>query len=105
MAQSMTVFRSRLVEDVSPEYWTLAAEMLDLASQIDGFVEYKVFIAEDGERLSLVVFETAEAEATWRDHVAHRQAQHRGRDQFYVHYDVSVCEVLRHHHWDRSQDR
>jgi heme-degrading monooxygenase HmoA len=75
--------------------------MEELARQIDGFVEYKAFTAQDGERLSLAIFETSEAEAAWRDHVAHRAAQRRGRERFYDSYDVSVCEKRRHRDWRR----
>lgn len=104
MAQIITVFRSRLRGDVPEEYGDLAAEMVRSAGEVDGFVEYKVFTAADGERVSLAVFESAEAEALWRDHAAHREAQGRGRDAFYERYDVAVCEVLRRRSWARTID-
>lgn len=104
MAPCITLFRSRLRDDVPDAYWTLASELEQLAVRIEGFVEYKVFVAEDDERLTLVVFETAEAEAVWRDHVAHRAAQRRGRDEFYVEYDVSVCELTRRRRWRAAPD-
>ena len=102
MPRIVTVFRSRLRNDVPEEYWTLARELEQLAREVDGFVEYKVFTAPDGERLSLAVFESAVAEEAWRDHVAHREAQLRGRERFYEQYDVSVCEVSRQRVWTRS---
>jgi heme-degrading monooxygenase HmoA len=49
--------------------------------------------------VSVAVFASPEAQATWRDDVAHRVAQQRGRERFYVEYDVAVCEVQRRHHW------
>ncbi len=101
MAQIITVFRSRLRFDVPEDYGDLAVEMVRLAGEVDGFVEYKVFTAPDGERVSLAVFESAEAEGAWRDHAAHRDAQRRGREAFYERYDVSVCEVVRQRSWSR----
>jgi heme-degrading monooxygenase HmoA len=87
-------------DDVPPEYEELSAELEMLARQIDGFVDYRSLTAANGDHLSIAVFETAQAEATWRDHVAHQQAQRRGRERFYEWYDVSVCEERRHHHWE-----
>jgi heme-degrading monooxygenase HmoA len=99
MARSVTVFRSRLRDDVPDEYWELATELAELARSMDGFVEYKVFVADDGERLSLAVFESPEAEAAWRDHDAHRAAQRRGRERLYRGYDVAVCELQQQRSW------
>jgi heme-degrading monooxygenase HmoA len=99
MAQCVTVFRSRLRPDVPDEYWSLARELKELATEMPGFIEHKVFVADDGERLTLVVFATPEAEAAWRDHVVHRAAQRRGRDEFYEAYDVSVCALTRRRRW------
>jgi heme-degrading monooxygenase HmoA len=97
--QSITVFRSRLRDDVSDRYTTVAAAMEAKAATMPGFVEFKEFVAADGERLALVTFASAEAEAAWRDDADHRAAQHEGRDAFYAEYDVAVCEVQRRHRW------
>ncbi len=100
--QSITVFRSRLRDDVPEEYETLAAELEERAARFDGFVEFKMFFAADGERLALVTFVSADAEAAWRDDLRHRDAQHRGREEFYTEYDVAVCAVERRHRWESS---
>jgi len=101
MGESITVFRSRLRDDVPDRYFDLAAELRARAGALPGFVEHKVFVAEDGERLTLVTFDSAEHEAAWRDDVEHRAAQREGRDDFYDEYDVAVCEVQRRHRWTR----
>jgi heme-degrading monooxygenase HmoA len=102
MAEVITVFRSRLRTDVPDGYWALAGELLERARAIEGFVEHKVFVAEDGERLTLVTFDSEAAEAGWREHVAHREAQQRGRDEFYDEYDMAVTEVRRRRRWRRQ---
>ena len=102
MPEQITVFRSRLRGDVPDEYFTLAAELRARAEQIDGFVEQKVFVAEDGERLTLVVFATEEGQHAWRTDPVHRAAQQRGRDEFYDEYDVTVCDATRRHSWTRA---
>ena len=60
-----------------------------------------MFVADDGERLTLVTFDSAEHEAAWRADAEHRAAQQEGRDDFYDEYDVAVCEVQRRHRWTR----
>ena len=64
--QSITVFRSRLRDDVPDDYATLAAELEARAASFPGFVEFKEFTAADGERLALVTFGSDAAEAAWR---------------------------------------
>jgi heme-degrading monooxygenase HmoA len=100
--QSITVFRSRLRDDVPAEYATLAADLEDRAATFPGYVEFKEFVAADGERLALVTFASDDAEAAWRDDSRHRHAQQQGRERFYSEYDVAVCSVQRRHTWRSS---
>jgi heme-degrading monooxygenase HmoA len=101
MGESLTVFRSRLRPEVPDRYFDLAAELHERARGFPGFVEFKQFVADDGERVTLVTFDSAEHEAAWRDDVQHRAAQREGRDAFYAEYDIAVCEVQRRHRWTR----
>jgi heme-degrading monooxygenase HmoA len=91
----VVVFRSRLRADAPADYPQLAERMLSLARAQPGFRSFKSFRAEDGERLSLIEFESEEAERAWRDHPEHRLAQRRGRAEFYAEYRLQVCEPLR----------
>jgi heme-degrading monooxygenase HmoA len=59
-----------------------------------GFVDFKSFSSPDGERVSLVVFDTREHHEAWRKDPEHRAAQRRGRDEFYSEYSIHVCEQL-----------
>jgi heme-degrading monooxygenase HmoA len=99
VGESLTVFRSRLRDDVPDRYFELAAELHDRARTFPGFVEFKQFVADDGERVTLVTFDTAEHEAAWRDDVQHRAAQQQGRTSFYTGYDVAVTDVVHRHRW------
>jgi heme-degrading monooxygenase HmoA len=101
VGESLTVFRSRLRDDAPERYFDLAGELHERATGFAGFVEFKQFVADDGERVTLVTFDSAEHEAAWRDDAAHRAAQQEGRDAFYSEYDVAVCEVQRRHRWHR----
>ena len=100
MAENITVFRSRLRDDVpGRRYGARAAELEARAAASPGFVEFKEFVAADGERLALVTFASDTAEAAWRDDTEHRAAQEEGRDVFYSEYDVAVCSVVRRSTW------
>jgi heme-degrading monooxygenase HmoA len=102
--QSITVFRSRVRDDVPPEYDELSEALEARAATFDGFVEFKMFHAADGERLALVTFASDEAEAAWANDAGHRDAQRRGREEFLTEYDVAVCWVQRRRVW-RASDR
>ncbi len=101
MGESLTVFRSRLRDDVPDRYFDLATELHERAQEFAGFVEFKQFVADDGERVTVVTFDSAEHEAAWRDDPQHRAAQQEARERFYTHYDVAVCEVQHRHRWTR----
>ncbi|HEV7759124.1 MAG TPA: antibiotic biosynthesis monooxygenase [Acidimicrobiales bacterium] len=90
--QIVTVFRSRLRDDAGDDYGTTAAEMERLGRAMPGFVDFKSFVADDGERLALTTFADAESQRAWRTRVDHRAAQQAGRDRFYARYSLQVCE-------------
>ena len=102
MAQMVTMFYGQVRDEASDEYQSLSNEMEQLARQADGFVSFKSFTADDGEHLSVAIFESPEAHAAWRDDEAHMEAQRRGRADLYSQYDVFVCEVVRRRHWERD---
>jgi heme-degrading monooxygenase HmoA len=89
----VTVFRSRLRADAEG-YHEMAAAMEERARRAPGFVDFKTFVADDGERVSLIVFATADAHDAWRDDAAHRAAQRRGRDDWYADYLIQVCDLV-----------
>ena len=91
--ESITVFRSRLRPEAVEEYEPLAERMAQLADGMPGFVERKSFVAEDGERVTLVTFATAAERQAWRDHPEHREAQRAGVDRLYSEYRIQVCTL------------
>ena len=89
VGQVVTVFRSRLRPDASA-YAADAAAIAELARTMPGYVEHKAFLAEDGERVTLVTFADRASHDAWRDHPEHRAAQRRGIDGYYAEYSISV---------------
>lgn len=91
----ITVFRSKLRDENSGEFHALAARMRALAEAMPGFLSYKAYTAEDGERCSIIEFESAEALRAWREHAEHAAAMRMGRERYYAHYSLHVCEPVR----------
>lgn len=91
----VTVFRSRLKPEALPEYTDWARRMSEIAKSMPGYVSHKVFVAEDGERVTIVEFESMDALQAWREHPEHLAAKKKGRRDFYLDYRVQVCEVRR----------
>jgi heme-degrading monooxygenase HmoA len=97
----VTIFRSRLRPQHADEYAGWAKRMHDLASDMPGFVAIKTFTADDGERVSIVEFESEETHAAWRNHPVHREAQRLGRELFYSEFRIQVCTVGRAYDFGR----
>ena len=91
----VTLFRSRLRPEFVDEYRPLASEMLDLARTMPGFRSFKSFSADDGERISIIEFDSLPQLEAWRDHPQHRRAQRLGRERFYAEYQLQVCGEIR----------
>jgi len=77
--------------------------MLALAQAMPGFISYKSFLAEDGERCSVIEFESHEHLRAWREHPDHRTAQALGRERFYAEYSLYVAEPEREAHFSHAK--
>jgi heme-degrading monooxygenase HmoA len=95
------IFRSRLAAGPDDEYEATSKLIVDLASAMPGFVSFKTFAAADGERVSLIEFESEETAAARRNHPDHKQAQRRCREAFYLNYSIQVCHEIRSYGFER----
>jgi len=91
----VTVFRSRLNPEHQTEYMEWASRMGVLAKEIPGYVSHKGFTAQDGERVTIVEFETQEGMRAWATHPEHVAAKKLGRSRFFSEYSVKVCHLQR----------
>jgi heme-degrading monooxygenase HmoA len=91
----VTVFRSRLRPGLREEYLAMVDRMTAIAASMPGYISHKGFFADDGERVTVVEFETMDATRGWRMHPEHREAQKLARERYYESYSVQVCEVIR----------
>ena len=99
----MIVFRSRLAAEAGRDYAETADAMLAKARSMPGFVEFKQFKADDGERLSLIRWESSETLRAWAEDPEHVGAQRRGRERWYTEYAIDVAEVVRTSRFARGE--
>ena len=88
----VAIFRARIREGRTQEYYALAEEMANIARSLPGFISWKGYTNEDGERVSVHEWESAECLAAWRNHPEHVKAQELGRERFYDEYTLYVCD-------------
>ena len=98
----VTVFRSRLRPGLRDEYVALVDRMVELAQATPGYISHKGFFAEDGERCTIVEFESEESQRAWRMNPEHREAQRKGRDVYYESFNLQVCELKRQSKFERD---
>jgi heme-degrading monooxygenase HmoA len=91
----VTLFRNRLRADAGADYATWLARMRAIVTNLPGYISHKVYIAEDGERCTVVEFDTEEHQRTWAMHPEHVQAKALGRSSFYSEYNLQVCTLVR----------
>ncbi|MBD9541439.1 antibiotic biosynthesis monooxygenase [Ensifer sp. ENS04] len=96
----VTVFRSRLNPEAQDEYGVMAKRMSELACKVPGYVSHKVFVAEDGERVTIVEFETEDALREWKDNPEHIEAKRLGYKKFFSAFRYQICSVLRARKWE-----
>ena len=98
----VTVFRSRLMPGINDEYQPVAERMDELAATMPGYVWHKGYTAEDGERVTIVAFESEETQRAWRLQPEHLEAQRLARTRFYSTFDITVCQVLHNAKFERD---
>ncbi len=78
-------------------YLELAQRMSRLVEDADGFLGIERFqsLADENRVLSLSFWRDEEAVTAWRNTVAHREAQARGRDGIFRDYRLRVARVVR----------
>ena len=91
----VTVFRSRVKAEAQSEYMKWATRMSELAKGMPGYISHKGFLADDGEKVTIVEFESEETQRAWAQHPEHVDAKKKGRTEFYSEYKVQTCSLLR----------
>ena len=100
----VVMFRTELRPEAKDvEYAATARRMRELVAQVPGFISAKTYTAADGERLTIVRFESEAALEAWRTLPEHVAVQQRGREFFYQSYWVQVCTTVREYEFRRDE--
>ncbi len=98
----IVLFRSRLTAEAGDDYTAMADEMLARARSMRGFIDFKSFKAADGERLSVIHWESQETMRVWSDDLRHMVAQRLGRERWYDSFHVEVADIVRSYAFERK---
>lgn len=91
----ITVFRLRLDDSQTDAYLEVAKRMNELAPTMPGYLSHKRFVADDGERVTIVEFADHASQEAWANHPEHLEARALGRTHYFTEYDIAVCDVVR----------
>jgi len=81
--------------DVAVEkYEATSARMAELVSAMPGFLGMD-YGESEGREVLVARFESHEALKLWREQPDHVLAQQLGRERFFAHYRIEVCELVR----------
>jgi heme-degrading monooxygenase HmoA len=83
--------------DRKDDYLAEAARLKPLLEAMDGFISVERFqsLATPGRIVSLSYWRDEEAVRAWRNVDAHRETQHKGREEIFRDYRLRVAAVLR----------
>jgi heme-degrading monooxygenase HmoA len=92
----VVVFRARRgPEGDGEEYRQQFLRMSELARNMPGYISHKGYVADDGSRLTLFEWDSADALNAWAAHPEHVAVKRLGRQKFYAEYHLQVCKLVR----------
>lgn len=74
-------------------YSDMAEKMENLAQTQEGFLGMES--VRDGLGITISYWESLEAIKNWKMNLAHQEAQHKGKAEWYKKYKVRICKVTR----------
>ncbi len=74
-------------------YGAMSARMQELAAQQPGYLGIESVRGADGVGITLSYWKDRDSIAAWKANLEHRQAQSKGREQWYSRYTVRVAKV------------
>ena len=94
----VVIFEFRMRPDADMESYAKLSDQMNARAAADarfGFLGMTGYTAEDGTSLVVERFRDAASMQTWARDPEHREAQRRGREEFYDWYRVRVCDLER----------
>lgn len=76
-------------------YGAMADRMVELAHEQPGFLGIESTRGADGFGITVAYFQTPEHIAAWKANAEHREAQRRGHQTWYQHFELRIAKVER----------
>ena len=98
------IFSSRMADDDAEGYGAMAARMVDLAKEQEGFIgiESAARTAE-GFGITVSYWRDLESIRKWKNVSEHAAAQRMGRDAFYKNYRLRIARVEREYSFEQNE--
>ena len=97
------IFSSRLADDDAEGYGAMAARMMELAREQEGFIDVEsASRTSDGFGITVSYWRDLESIRKWKAQSEHAAAQRMGRDAFYKNYRLRVARVERDYGFERD---
>ncbi len=94
--EMLVIFELHMRKGADEEaYRATSRRMHELVDHWPGFISLKEYTSEDGEVLDIARFADEASLEAWRQEPEHREAQRRGREEFYDHYRIQAARVIR----------
>jgi heme-degrading monooxygenase HmoA len=90
--QYAVIFTSKRKAD-TPEYDVASERMETLMRSYNGFVSFETARRADGFGITVCTWQSLEALQAWKKDSEHREAQERGKSEWYEEYSVRVCKI------------
>ena len=95
----LITFRNRMAPDADlKEYEQRVGKLFAIVAAMPGFRGIRSYEGEDGEKMSLIEFESHESMAAWREQAEHLVAQELGKQRYYSEYHLQICDLVRESH-------
>jgi heme-degrading monooxygenase HmoA len=86
------VIFSSTLGDKHDGYTDMALKMEKLAAKQPGFLGMET--ARDKIGITVSYWRSLEAIDQWRNHLEHKKAKDLGKQQWYKHYSLKICQVI-----------
>ena len=95
------IFPNQRTQNDPEGYAKTAQRMVELAMQQPGCLHFDSARDAQGFGITVSYWDSLESIKAWRDHAEHMEAQVKGREKWYLAYDLHICKV-EHTHFFRK---
>lgn len=93
----VVIFESRPKPGKKQAYLDMAALLMPLVAEVDGFISIERFqsVADEGKMVALSFWRDEAAVTAWRNVMEHRRVQQKSRQTVFEDYRLRIAQVVR----------